>query len=70
MKQHVCDKWTLYYIMLISNLVPRAFPSKNFLREKPWGRGWLISPFYDFGTECAFETDSEVNTFLFSLKCQ
>ena len=29
------------------NLVPRAFPSKNrwgpthFLREKPWGRGWL-----------------------------
>lgn len=45
MKQHVCDKWTLYYIM-------------------------LISPFYDFGTDCAFETDSEVNTFLLSLKCQ
>ena len=38
MKQHVCDKWILYYIML--------------------------SPFYDFGTDCAFETDSEVNTFL------
>ena len=24
------------------NLVPRAFPLKNgFLRERPWGRGWL-----------------------------
>ena len=23
------------------NLVPRAFPSKTFLREKPWGRGCL-----------------------------
>ena len=23
-----------------SNLVPRAFPS-HFLREKPWGRGWI-----------------------------
>ena len=45
MKQHVCDKWTLYYIM-------------------------LISLFYDFGTDCAFEADSEVNTFLLSLKCQ
>ena len=22
------------------NLVPRAFPLK-FLREKPWGRGWI-----------------------------
>ena len=22
------------------NLVPRAFPSKHVLREKPWGRGW------------------------------
>ena len=30
---------------LKSNLVPRAFPSKtHFLREKPWGRGWLKSP--------------------------
>ena len=32
-------------VMLHGNLVPRAFPSKNgwghFLREKPWGRGWL-----------------------------
>ena len=29
-----------------SNLVPTAFPSQNggghFLREKPWGRGWVI----------------------------
>ena len=24
------------------NLVPRAFPLKtHFLREKPWGRGWV-----------------------------
>ena len=23
------------------NLVPRAFPLKNVLREKPWGRGWM-----------------------------
>ena len=40
---------------LLYNLVPSAFPSKNgwggkmafsrpthFLREKPWGRGWLL----------------------------
>ena len=33
------------YFLLYPNLVPRAFPLKNgwahFLREKPWGRGWL-----------------------------
>ena len=31
------------------NRVPRAFPLKNgwghFLREKPWGRGWVPSYF-------------------------
>ena len=28
---------------MMINLVPRAFPfKKNFLREKPWGRGWMM----------------------------
>ena len=26
-------------LLAYANLVPRAFPLKNFLREKPWGRG-------------------------------
>ena len=40
------------FVVKIFNLVPRAFPSKNgggpthFLREKPWGRGWLILCFF------------------------
>ena len=33
------------WMLIPCNLVPRAFPSKNgpthFLREKPWGRGWI-----------------------------
>ena len=27
------------------NLVPSAFPLKNVLREKPWGRGCFYGPF-------------------------
>ena len=49
--------WDVTFILrtLLYNLVPSAFPSKNgwggkmafsrpthFLREKPWGRGWLL----------------------------
>ena len=26
---------------MVFNLVPRTFPS-HFLREKPWGRGWVV----------------------------
>ena len=38
---------------LFPNLVPRAFPSKtgwatHFLREKPWGRGWLFPALFFF----------------------
>ena len=45
---------------LLYNVVPSAFPSKNgwggkrafsrpthFLREKPWGRGWLLYAYFD-----------------------
>ena len=28
-------------VLIQTNLVPRAFPLKNFLREKPWGRGCI-----------------------------
>ena len=32
---------------VLTNLVPRAFPFKNpphpFFKEKPWGRGWVLT---------------------------
>ena len=49
------------FFTLLFNLVPRAFPLKigcgptHFLREKPWGRGWLLfSSYPGYHTELLF----------------
>ena len=51
------------FFALLFNLVPRAFPLKNgcgpthFLREKPWGRGWLLfSSYPGYHTELLFSS--------------
>ena len=42
--------------MILTNLVPRAFPLKNgwghFLREKPWGRGWILTTLKEGSVNC------------------
>ena len=30
-------------MLVMTNLVPRAFPLKNFLRERLWGRGSVMT---------------------------
>ena len=43
-----------------TNLVPRAFPSKNgwahFLRKKPWGRGWDWNLLATLATKIFFQS--------------
>ena len=58
---------------LANNLVPRALPLKNgwgpthFLREKPWGRGWLT--LYKCALNCLYSaviSNSKLDYFKFS----